>query len=80
MKANIWTVEFEENWSYDEKGEYHDDGMSFNVSAENSDEAIAKAKKLARVGRKFKDDESGMVHTLKDVRLIGVSRGQMIDG
>jgi hypothetical protein len=74
----IWTVEFEEHYSFDKKGEYTDNGMSFTVSAKNADEAIEKAEKLANVGEKF-EPEDGEDYFLEDIRLIKLERLNVLD-
>jgi hypothetical protein len=79
MDAYLWTVEMEENWSYNKKGQYVDNGMEFNVTAVNSDRAIAKARRLAGVGKVFKDDD-GDEYSLVDVRVIGLTKGQIVHG
>lgn len=76
---NVWTVKFEEHWSYDKKNEWQNNGLSFNVVAGNGEEAVEKAKKMAKLGRVYKDDD-GDDYSLEAVRILGLERGVSVHG
>lgn len=75
----LWNVCFEEQWTYSD-GNW-EEGMDWTVVAKNSEIAISKATKLAlSKTRNFKDDETGVVYSVLDVRLIKLERKEEIDG
>jgi len=74
----VWTVEFEEHWSWSKKGEY-EEGDIYTIAARSSDEAIKKAEKLARVGAVRKDYETDEEYSLVSIRLVSIQRGTKLD-
>lgn len=69
----LWTIELEEQWSYDLEDVWQSNGMKFNVIGKTLEEVEQKAQKLAKVGKVFKDKD-GNKYTIDTVRTVYLAR------
>lgn len=75
----LWNIEFSEHYSFSEKGDYDENGLAYNIVANDAEEAVKKAKKLA-IGNKFFDDADEKEYTRTDVQVVSIVRKEQIDG